>query len=80
MGTMTLWTEFRTTILPLVIMAGLLGGGYYAHRQVVASLERDKTVLIEENRQWRTALGELSTILNTRGYTVPPFDGATGRK
>lgn len=73
---MHIWTEFKTTILPWLIAAGVVALLMFEHRRTTAALIEANSRLAEAVEVQGKALEGVRDLLAKQGYTLPPFDAS----
>ena len=70
---MQIWTEFKNTVLPWVLAAGVVAFLIAEHRRMTAALMDANTRLADAVAQQGEALDGVRDLLASQGYTVPPL-------
>lgn len=73
---MHIWTEFKNTILPWLIAAGVVALLMIEHRRTTAALVAANGRLAEAVEVQGRALEGVRDLLAKQGYTLPPFEGS----
>lgn len=71
---MHLWTEFKTTILPWLLAAGVVTFLVAEHRRTTSALIEANERLASAVEQQGAALDGVRALLSAQGYTLPPLD------
>jgi hypothetical protein len=72
---MHLWTEFKNTILPWLLAAGVVTFLVTEHRRTTAALIEANDRLAAAVEQQGEALDGVRALLSAQGYTLPPLAG-----
>ena len=72
---MHLWTEFKNTILPWLLAAGVVTFLVAEHRRTTNALIDANARLAAAVEQQGAALEGVRELLSAQGYTLPPLDG-----
>ncbi|MFO7303072.1 MAG: hypothetical protein DIU54_011715 [Acidobacteriota bacterium] len=72
---MHLWNEFKNTILPWLLAAGVVAFLVTEHRRTTAALIEANGRLAAAVEQQGAALDGVRELLAAQGYTLPPLDG-----
>ena len=70
---MHIWTEFKNTILPWLLAAGVVAFLVAEHRRTTEALMSANSRLAEAVEQQGKALEGVRQLLAAQGYTLPPF-------
>jgi hypothetical protein len=70
---MPIWTEFKNTILPWILAAGVVAFLVSEHRQTTQALMTANSRLAEAVEQQGKALEGVRQLLAAQGYTLPPL-------
>jgi hypothetical protein len=70
---MGIWTEFKNTILPWVLAAGVVAFLITEHRRTTNALVDANTRLAQAVEQQGKALDGVRSLLASQGYTLPPL-------
>jgi hypothetical protein len=73
---MHLWVEFKNTILPWLLAAGVVAFLISEHRRTTQALLDANTRLADAVEKQGAALDGVRELLSAQGYTLPPFDGS----
>lgn len=73
---MNIWTEFKNSILPWLIAAGVVALVIMEHRRTTAALVSANGRLAEAVEVQGRALEGVRELLAKQGYTLPPFDAS----
>lgn len=71
---LTYWTEFKNTILPWLLAAGVVAFLVNEHRQTTQALLGANTRLAEAVEEQGKALEGVRQLLASQGYTLPPLN------
>ena len=71
---MQIWTEFKTTILPWVIAAVVVGIMISENRRTTEAMVEANARLADAVESQGLALDGVRDLLAAQGYTLPPFD------
>ncbi len=71
---MTYWVEFKNTILPWLLAAGVVTFLVAEHRRTTEALMGANARLAEAVEQQGKALEGVRQLLSAQGYTVPPLN------
>lgn len=71
---MPIWLEFKNTILPWLLAAGVVAFLIAEHRRTTQALLEANTRLAEAVETQGQALEGVRQLLAAQGYTLPPFD------
>jgi hypothetical protein len=69
-----IWTEFKTTILPWMIAAVVVGLMISENRRTTAAMVEANARLADAVESQGRALDGVRELLAAQGYTLPPFD------
>lgn len=72
---MHLWVEFKNTILPWLLAAGVVTFLVTEHRRTTNALIEANSRLATAVEQQGAALDGVRALLSAQGYTLPPLDG-----
>ena len=72
---MHLWTEFKNTILPWLLAAGVVTFLIAEHRRTTEALLGANARLAAAVEEQGKALDGVRALLASQGYTLPPLDG-----
>ena len=70
---MSIWTEFKNTILPWLLAGGVVAFLIAEHRRTTGALLDANTRLANAVEQQGKALDGVRSLLAAQGYTVPPL-------
>ncbi|HEX5107449.1 MAG TPA: hypothetical protein VFV95_03345 [Vicinamibacterales bacterium] len=70
---MSIWTEFKNTILPWLLAAGVVTFLIAEHRRTTQALLDANTRLAGAVEQQGKALEGVRSLLASQGYTLPPL-------
>ena len=70
---MHLWSEFKNTILPWLLAAGVVAFLVAEHRRTTDALLGANTRLASAVEQQGKALDGVRALLASQGYTLPPL-------
>lgn len=70
---MPFWVEFKNTILPWLLAAGVVAFLIAEHRRTTSALLDANTRLAEAVEAQGAALDGVRELLAAQGYTLPPF-------
>ena len=70
---MPIWMEFKNTILPWLLAAGVVTFLVAEHRRTTEALMSANGRLAEAVEQQGRALEGVRQLLASQGYTLPPF-------
>ena len=70
---MGIWTEFKNTILPWLLAAGVVAFLIMEHRRTTGALLDANTRLAQAVEQQGKALDGVRALLASQGYTLPPL-------
>jgi hypothetical protein len=70
---MSIWTEFKNTILPWLLAAGVVTFLITEHRRTTQALLDANTRLAGAVEQQGKALEGVRSLLASQGYTLPPL-------
>ena len=70
---MQIWSEFKTTVLPWLIAASVVGLLMVEHRRTTDALVEANTRLADAVESQSDALDGVRELLARQGYTLPPF-------
>jgi len=73
---MAFWNEFKTTILPWLLAAGVVAFLVTENRRTTEAILSANTRLAEAVEAQGAALEGVRELLAAQGYTLPPFDGS----
>lgn len=73
---MTLWQEFKNTVLPWLLAAGVIAFLVSENRRTTAAILAANDRLAEAVETQGAALEGVRELLAAQGYTLPPFDAA----
>lgn len=73
---MPIWTEFKNTILPWLLAAGVIALLMFEHRRTTAALVAANGRLADAVEAQGRALEGVRDLLAKQGYTLPPFDAS----
>ncbi len=68
------WAEFKTTILPWMLAAGVIAFLIAEHRRTTDALVAANARLAEAVETQGRALEGVRQLLASQGYTLPPFN------
>ncbi|MEZ5318927.1 MAG: hypothetical protein R2752_16120 [Vicinamibacterales bacterium] len=71
---MQLWTEFKNTLLPWVLAAGVVTFLVAEHHRTTQALLEANARLAAAVEQQGKALDGVRELLSAQGYTLPPLD------
>ena len=71
---MPIWIEFKNTILPWLLAAGVVTFLIAEHRRTTQALLDANTRLAGAVEQQGKALEGVRSLLASQGYTLPPFE------
>jgi hypothetical protein len=71
---MQLWTEFKNTLLPWLLAAGVVAFLISEHRRTTQALLEANARLAAAVEQQGKALDGVRELLSAQGYTLPPLD------
>jgi len=71
---MPISTEFKNTVLPWLLAAGVVAFLIAEHRRTTEALLTANTRLAEAVESQGAALEGVRDLLAAQGYTLPPFD------
>jgi hypothetical protein len=72
---MHFWTEFKNTLLPWVIAAGVIAFLIAEHRRTTDALIAANARLADAVETQGKALEGVRALLASQGYTLPPLEG-----
>ena len=72
---MGIWTEFKNTILPWLLAAGVVAFLITEHRRTTGALIEANARLASAVEHQGKALDGVRDLLASQGYTVPPLAG-----
>ena len=70
---MNIWVEFKNTVLPWLLAAGVVTFLIAEHRRTTAALVDANSRLATAVQQQGEALDGVRTLLASQGYTLPPL-------
>jgi hypothetical protein len=70
---MSIWTEFKNTILPWLLAGGVVAFLIAEHRRTTLALLDANTRLAQAVEQQGKALDGVRALLAAQGYTLPPL-------
>jgi hypothetical protein len=70
---MPIWIEFKNTVLPWLLAAGVVAFLIAEHRRTTEALLTANTRLAEAVEAQGEALEGVRALLAAQGYTLPPF-------
>jgi hypothetical protein len=70
---MGIWNEFKNTILPWLLAAGVVAFLIMEHRRTTGALLDANTRLAQAVEQQGKALDGVRALLASQGYTLPPL-------
>ncbi len=73
---MHFWIEFKNTILPWILAAGVVAFLINEHRNTTAALLAANSRLAEAVESQGKALDGVRALLAAQGYTLPPLAGS----
>lgn len=73
---MHFWVEFKNTVLPWMLAAGVVAFLINEHRQTTAALLAANARLAEAVESQGKALDGVRSLLASQGYTLPPLAGS----
>jgi hypothetical protein len=71
---MPYWVEFKNTVLPWLLAAGVVAFLIAEHRRTTEALITANARLAEAVEEQGKALEGVRQLLAAQGYTLPPFD------
>ncbi len=71
---MHVWNEFKTTILPWLVAAGVVALLIVEHNRTTEALVGANARLADAVEAQGRALEGVRQLLSAQGYTLPPFD------
>jgi len=73
---MHFWVEFKNTLLPWILAAGVVAFLINEHRNTTAALLAANARLAEAVESQGKALDGVRALLAAQGYTLPPLAGS----